>query len=151
MKKLLTDSKVCTGCRSCEAICSVVHSGDESNPMKSRIRVDDDAFHGIFNPIVCRQCNNPKCITACREDAIHLDAVLGNPLIDSVKCNACLACKEACPFNAIFLDNEEGKPIVCDLCGGDPMCVKFCRNYPDKTHSALGYMEPREWSKKIHQ
>ena len=37
-----------------------------------------------------------------------------------------MACLEACPFGAIFFDSEQGVAIMCDLCGGDPACVKRC-------------------------
>lgn len=149
MKKLLTDNKVCTGCRSCEAMCSIVHSNGESNPSKARIRVREDIFHGTSEPVVCRQCNRPKCVEACGVDALHQDPKLGNPVVDPAKCNGCMACVEACPFGAMYFEEEKKLPLVCDLCGGDPMCVKFCRVYPHKTHAALGYVEPKEWSKVV--
>ena len=31
-----------------------------------------------------------------------------------------------CPFGAISIDSGDEKLIKCDLCGGDPTCVKFC-------------------------
>jgi Fe-S-cluster-containing hydrogenase component 2 len=31
-----------------------------------------------------------------------------------------------CPFGGIGIDVRQGKVIKCDLCGGDPVCVKFC-------------------------
>ena len=127
-----------------------MHSEGESNPSKARIRVKEDVFNGVFEPVVCRQCNKPKCVEACSLDAIHQDPTLGNPVIDPEKCNSCMACVDACPFNAISIDKETELPLVCDLCGGDPMCIKFCRSYPHNTHAALGYMEPKEWSKIIH-
>ncbi|MCS7131978.1 MAG: hypothetical protein NZ934_04555, partial [Hadesarchaea archaeon] len=33
---------------------------------------------------------------------------------------------EACPFGAIALHPSKGVAIKCDLCGGDPACVKQC-------------------------
>jgi Fe-S-cluster-containing dehydrogenase component len=32
----------------------------------------------------------------------------------------------ACPYGAIFADPKTGAITKCDLCGGDPMCVKVC-------------------------
>lgn len=145
MKKLFSDRKVCTGCRTCEMICSFSHLKTEVNPRKARIRVRQDLLKGVNEPVVCRQCPKPKCVAACPEKAIHQDPELKNPVIDPAKCNLCLACQEACPFGAIFFDEEERVLLVCDLCHGDPMCVKFCRHYPHKTHAALGYMEPKPW------
>jgi len=31
-----------------------------------------------------------------------------------------------CPFGAISYNAMDGKIIKCDLCGGEPQCVRFC-------------------------
>jgi len=147
MKKLFSDRQVCTGCRSCEAICSFSHFNGDCNPEKTRIRVRQDLFHGRSEPVVCRQCPKPKCVSSCPEGALSQDAGLQVPVLEASKCNLCRACLEACPFGAIFYDEEEKQLLLCDLCGGDPMCVKFCRHYPHHPHAALVYAEPKEWSK----
>jgi Fe-S-cluster-containing hydrogenase component 2 len=46
--------------------------------------------------------------------------------ISSEKCIGCYECITACPFNAIRVDTGEGLVFKCDLCGGDPECVKWC-------------------------
>ena len=46
--------------------------------------------------------------------------------IDYELCNGCYACVDACEFHAAFVDPVEHVPLICDFCGGDPMCVKFC-------------------------
>ncbi|MFO8191839.1 MAG: 4Fe-4S binding protein [Bacillota bacterium] len=40
-------------------------------------------------------------------------------------CTGCGACVSACPDHMIRLDNE-CKADKCDLCRGDPLCVKYC-------------------------
>jgi Fe-S-cluster-containing hydrogenase component 2 len=35
-------------------------------------------------------------------------------------------CITACPFGVISLHPEKHVAIKCDLCGGDPECVKHC-------------------------
>ena len=147
MKKIFSDSQVCTGCRTCEAICSFSHLNGECNPRKARIRVRQDLFHGQSEPVVCQRCPKPKCASACPEGAISQEPRWKVPVIDSAKCNLCQACVEACPYGAMFYDEQEKILLVCDLCGGDPMCVKFCRQYPHNPHAALVYAEPKEWSK----
>jgi Fe-S-cluster-containing dehydrogenase component len=37
-----------------------------------------------------------------------------------------MSCVFACPFGATFLDQQTGKVLKCDLCDGDPTCVKVC-------------------------
>lgn len=31
------------------------------------------------------------------------------------------------PFGGLLLD-PEGRPVICDLCGGRPRCVEVCPN-----------------------
>lgn len=144
MKKLFSDSQVCTGCRSCEAICSFVHLNGECNPQKARVRIRQNLFHGQSEPVICRQCVKPKCVAACPEGALSQHPKLQSPVLDPAKCTLCRGCVEACPFGAIFYDEQDKTLLVCDLCGGDPMCVKFCRHYPHHPHAALVFVEPKE-------
>jgi Fe-S-cluster-containing hydrogenase component 2 len=32
----------------------------------------------------------------------------------------------ACPFGGVFMEPSSGEILKCDLCGGDPECVKHC-------------------------
>jgi Fe-S-cluster-containing hydrogenase component 2 len=49
------------------------------------------------------------------------------PIIEEEKCNGCMTCVNECPFQGITYDKVNKKAIKCDLCGGDPMCVKVCQ------------------------
>ncbi len=142
MKRMSVDAKVCTTCRLCEITCSMAHSGGIVNPRKSRVQVREDPINGLGQPAVCRQCAQPKCVEACHYYAIHQDETLGNPVIDASKCRgrACLDCVRACPYGAMFYDPDEAAPVVCDLCGGDPACIRFCRAYPHLPHAALRHL-----------
>jgi Fe-S-cluster-containing hydrogenase component 2 len=46
--------------------------------------------------------------------------------IDAEKCNGCGLCAEHCYLGMIRMDRESGKALKCDLCGGDPACVRYC-------------------------
>lgn len=147
-KKLFVDKNVCIDCRYCEAVCSLVHDPDHRvNPRRARIVIRKDFDNAIFTPVVCRQCTKPACVEACGFDAMAIDPTLDTPTIDPEKCTNCMDCLEACPFDAIFSDSEQGIAIMCDLCGGDPQCVKFCRPLPHVGYAALTYTTPEEWSK----
>jgi Fe-S-cluster-containing hydrogenase component 2 len=37
-----------------------------------------------------------------------------------------MTCAEACPLGAVFIHQDVKTPITCDLCMGDPECVKWC-------------------------
>lgn len=147
-KRMFVDKSICTGCRYCEGVCYLVHSSsNQVNPRRARIVVHQDLANGSFAPVVCKQCVRPVCVEVCQLDAMPIDHQLGTPIIDAEKCNGCMACLEACPFDAIFFDSEQGVAIMCDMCGGDPKCVKFCRAL-HQSYSALTYTTPDEWSKR---
>lgn len=121
----------CTGCGICEAVCSLHHFGVVSMPL-SAIKVEKDYYSWMnreaphlvtITRVVCRHCpGESACKLACPVNAIS--RVDGAVVIDKEKCIKCGACVRACPYGAVWLVNKQ--IIKCDLCGGDPQCVKFC-------------------------
>ncbi|NIS13566.1 MAG: hypothetical protein GWN18_15955 [Thermoplasmata archaeon] len=53
-------------------------------------------------------------------------AATGAVLVDDNACIACGSCGRACPFHVIWFDDRE-RPRKCDLCEGDPACVRYCQ------------------------
>jgi Fe-S-cluster-containing hydrogenase component 2 len=47
-------------------------------------------------------------------------------MVNEEKCDGCGWCIEACDFGAIAIHPEKKVAIVCDLCGGEPECIKWC-------------------------
>lgn len=125
MKLIEVSHNKCVGCRLCEFVCSLVHEG-ECSTTKSRIRIFRDEEFGNNLVSVCMQCEEAHCLESCACDAISRDTKTGAVLIDNKLCNGCEACVLVCPVNAVFFDQEKEVAFKCDLCGGDPGCVKFC-------------------------
>lgn len=124
--KLIIDDSVCTGCRCCELACSARHDG-EFAPARSRVQIHSSrAKHGSLID-VCIQCEEEACVEACPVEAIARDPADGVVKIDYELCTQCYDCVDACPYDAMFVNVATEWPIKCDLCGGDPECVKFCR------------------------
>jgi len=111
----------CSGCSRCEVNCSFFHSG-KIGRSGARIKVVKIEDIGIDYPVVCQQCQERFC-TKCPEKAIRVDS-LGQIIVSPTLCTACGTCEILCPIGAIELFEEI--PLVCDLCGGDPRCVKAC-------------------------
>lgn len=123
-KKLTVIPEQCSGCRICEVVCAIKHFG-VNNPKKAAIRVLNVYPHPVTRmPIVCSQCKSPACAHACPVDALR--AVNGIVKLDEELCVSCYACIDACPFGALYAHVDCDFPIKCDMCGGDPECVKKC-------------------------
>jgi Fe-S-cluster-containing hydrogenase component 2 len=126
MAKVLTiNHEKCTGCRLCELVCSVWHEG-VSNPTRSRINVIKWESEGLYIPISCQQCEDAPCKAACPVKAIDRDPVLDYVKIDYDKCIGCRSCVAVCPFGGMNFDVQNKKVFKCDLCEGEPQCVRFC-------------------------
>lgn len=125
-KVLTVDLNKCGGCRTCEMICSWSHDPGEIRPSRSRIGVVRDERLCINFPVFCVQCEKPPCRDACPVNAISRDSSTGAVVINPNACIGCRACFIVCPYGAIGLDPEKKVAFKCDLCQGDPQCVKWC-------------------------
>ncbi|MDO9535455.1 MAG: 4Fe-4S dicluster domain-containing protein [Bacillota bacterium] len=124
-KILSINAELCTGCRACELVCSL-SKYDACNPRKSAISIMKVEAYGIDLPVVCQHCDSPLCRDVCPVNALTRNTDTGAINLLSDVCIGCRACTLVCPYGAIKLDPDTGKTIKCDLCGGDPKCVKFC-------------------------
>jgi carbon-monoxide dehydrogenase iron sulfur subunit len=123
-KKLTVIPDQCSGCRICELVCSIRHFR-VNNPKKSAIRVMITYPQPVLRmPIVCSQCKEPPCGQVCPVDALHRNN--GVVQLDEKLCISCYKCVEACPFGAMYAHDDCEYPIKCDMCEGDPECVKKC-------------------------
>ncbi len=120
---------VCTGCRTCEVVCSLFHFG-ECNPSRSAIRVIRREKGGLVTslPLVCQQCPNPSCAAACPSAALSKDDE-ACVKVDAEKCSGCGLCTDACPAGCIPVEDKRRVAVPCDLCGGQPQCVAFCHSH----------------------
>ncbi len=112
--RIKVEKEKCTGCHLCEMVCSLFHF-KIINPSKSGIRIlKDDLGTNLHHPLVCRQCQNMKC--------------LGNEVLDETLEMAKFVWKKQraleCPFDGLNVFEEVA--YHCNLCGGDPQCVSLC-------------------------
>jgi anaerobic carbon-monoxide dehydrogenase iron sulfur subunit len=125
-KVLVVDQQKCTGCRLCELVCSVHHTG-ASNPSRSRIKVVKWEHVGVYLPMTCNHCEKAYCVEVCPTKACHRELENNNRVvIDKNLCIGCRTCVVACPFGHPFFDVQERVTVKCDFCDGDPKCVAFC-------------------------
>lgn len=144
------NEKACASCRLCEMACAQYHDGDANhNTPRNRVVIRPllhftgmsalsanaagwpqalaNATYAEFSENhFCRQCAAPECLNACPENAIFVDPKTGARVVDPATCIGCGECVAACQFEMIWLNEETEKAYKCDLCGGDPQCVRWC-------------------------
>lgn len=140
-KMILVDPTKCTGCRTCELVCSVKNERI-ANPARARvhiIRFDSIVFEV---PMLCQQCVSAPCLAICPAKAISRDKESGVIDVNYDLCIGCKVCMLVCPFGAMSFDPVGKKIFKCDQCDGDPICVKFCET------KALQYVDVTAVSSK---
>ena len=136
-KTIVYDPALCTGCMRCMTTCSTYNNGSTSLT-RARIHIMRHEGHAItrineqddliFQALTCQQCDKPYCLYLCPAHAIERNAETGATVINYDKCIGCRMCVVACPFGAMRYDSSRKKVFKCQLCDGDPQCVKFCPN-----------------------
>ena len=124
-KVLAINYEKCTGCRLCEIVCAVKHDG-VSNPDRSRIKVMKWESQGLYIPMSCQQCQDAPCMIVCPVKAISRDESLSRVMVDYDVCIGCRSCVAVCPFGAMSFNVTDRRVFKCDLCDGEPQCVRFC-------------------------
>ena len=148
-KALHIQPELCTGCQQCEMACSFEHEGI-FNPARSRIRIFEFE-HGRYSvPYTCTQCAEAWCMKACPVDAIVVNLATGAKDVLEDRCVGCKVCTIACPFGTVNYNQDTGKVIKCDLCGGDPACATACPTEAITFIDAdsTGYDRMRAWAEK---
>lgn len=118
---LKVDAEKCIGCRLCELVCSLKYE-NEICPSNASMRIITE--NDLSYPITCSQCLDAPCEQSCERKAIYRNRNTGYLKIDKWGCNQCGLCITECPFGMLRMGKDS--VIKCDLCGGDPECVKVC-------------------------
>lgn len=124
--------ELCDKCLKCVFLCALTKHGTLC-PEYSAIRVDNK--EGIYSINICHQCDPAPCVSICSFNALYRDKKTGAILVNKSKCTACKQCIGVCPYNAI-IELPSGVIFKCDLCNGDPLCVKACPT------NAIKYLKP---------
>jgi carbon-monoxide dehydrogenase iron sulfur subunit len=135
-ERITVHKDLCTGCRACQVACVAHHEG-AFGVFLARIHVSKDEPLGLDFPETCRLCGRAPCVAACPTEALYIDSTTSAVLLRSEDCVQCSACVEACPFSMVQVHPETHLPLICDLCGGEPSCVKRCPT------GAITYGEPQ--------
>lgn len=126
---IAVDIEKCTGCHSCFLACKDEYIGNEYLPTSAaqpeaghkwirlkeieqgtgtKIKVD-------YIPIMCQQCEECSCISGVPEGTVYRrnDGIV---IIDPEKARGCKDIVNACPYRAVFWNEEKNLPQKCTLC-----------------------------------
>ena len=128
------DHRRCIGCHACTVACKAENDVPVGNFRTWVKYVEKGTFPEIrrhFAVLRCNHCTNAPCVTICPVNALEKrkDGIVD---IDRDICIGCRACMQACPYDAIFLNEESGSIEKCHYCahrvekGLEPACVVVC-------------------------
>jgi len=131
MKKwnMIIDVEKCEDCNNCFLSCKDEHVDNDwpgysaSQPLHGHrwmniMRKERGRYPLIdvaYRPTPCMHCDNAPCIKAAKDGAVYKrdDGIV---LIDPVKARGQEAVVNACPYNAIWWNEEKAIPQKCTLC-----------------------------------
>ena len=128
------DHRRCIGCHACTVACkseNEVPVGDFRTWVKY---VDKGIFPEVrrhFTVLRCNHCDAAPCVEICPTVALHkrTDAIVD---LDRDRCIGCRSCMQACPYDALYLNEDTGTAEKCHYCahrtelGFEPACVVVC-------------------------
>ena len=143
---LVIDEERCWGCKTCEVACKQEEGAPDGVNLitvwEDGPRVIDGKLDFVYRVNVCQHCDDPDCLEACPEEAITKrdDGIV---ILDGEKCTGCQLCIDACPYDAIAFDGENGVARKCNLCYhridkgllpacADNVCLAHCIHFVDR-------------------
>jgi len=148
MKKwsLIIDVAKCHDCNNCFISCKDEHIGNEWKPYSAAqpwhghrwmniMRREHGQYPQVevaYLPMPCLQCDNPECMKAARNGAVYKrdDGIV---IIDPEKSKGQKDLVGACPYGAIWWNDEKAAPQKCTFCvhlledgWKQPRCVQAC-------------------------
>lgn len=76
--------------------------------------------------MTCLQCETALCLEVCPTEGLIRDPLTNAVVVDESACVGCRMCVAACPFGNIHFENKRQVAAKCNLCHGDPECVRNC-------------------------
>lgn len=128
------DQDRCIGCHACTTACKQengVPVGAFRTWVKYTERGTYPSVKRHFTVLRCMQCTKPPCVDICPVNALskRQDGIVD---VDREACIGCRACMQACPYDALYINDDSGAVEKCHFCahrveqGLEPACVTVC-------------------------
>jgi Fe-S-cluster-containing dehydrogenase component len=128
------DHRKCIGCHACTVACKAendVPVGSFRTWVKYTEIGEFPQVRRHFAVLRCNQCTSAPCVTICPVTALHKrpDGIVD---LDRDVCIGCKACMQACPYDALYLNEDTGAAEKCHFCahrveqGLKPACEIVC-------------------------
>lgn len=154
----IIDNRKCIGCHACTVACKTENQVPLTVNRTWVKYVEKGAYPStrrVFQVTRCNHCEKPPCVTICPVTAMYQrkDGIVD---FSSDRCIGCKACMQACPYDSIYIDPDEGTAAKCHFCahrtevGLEPACVVVCPEHAiiagdlDQPASEIGQLLSRE-------
>jgi Fe-S-cluster-containing dehydrogenase component/formate-dependent nitrite reductase membrane component NrfD len=128
------DNRKCIGCHACTIACKTENDVPVGVNRTWVKYVEKGLFPNtrrVFQVTRCNHCEKPPCVTICPVTAMYQrkDGIVD---FNSERCIGCKACMQACPYDSIYIDPDDGTAAKCHFCahrtevGLEPACVIVC-------------------------
>lgn len=128
------DQETCIGCHACTTACKA-ENGVPLGSFRTWVKyVEKGTYPQVKRHFLvqrCNQCAKPPCVDICPVGALSKGAN-GIVDVDRELCIGCRACMQACPYDALYLNEDLGAVEKCHFCahrvevGLAPACVNVC-------------------------
>ena len=128
------DQRTCIGCHACTVACKTEHEVPVGQFRTWVKYVDQGVFPNTtrdFGVMRCNHCTDAPCVTICPTKALFKreDGIVD---FDNSRCIGCKSCMQGCPYDAIYIDEDNHTAAKCNFCAHridnnlEPACVVVC-------------------------
>ncbi len=128
------DQRTCIGCHACTVACKTEHDIPVGQFRTWVKYVEKGSFPDTTREMAvlrCNHCTDAPCVKGCPTKALFIrdDGIVD---FDNSRCIGCKMCMQACPYDAIYIDENTHTAAKCNFCahridqGLEPACVQVC-------------------------